>query len=282
MPDYRVAIGLVAACALTILFLGLVIDLAVHPVNVYCNTASRAVFDGEQNLCVIPKKEKTVRVKVEDGLALNFTHYLFDSQPPITSLTKTKRYVESEFWIKPRDFHTISFALPEGSVLKALLLAESSKAEWYLTAKYRESFKKIRKNKNNYLWSSSGSGLRQVSLLSEESKSYFLSCYIRDMYGKQDVLTQWDITIQYATYNLTNGVEFCHGESDCTLKNASGKYLVSNLQEGSAPGNSTVWNSIFLGNPKPDPERFTVFLVFLILSGVLALFLLVLLIVDPL
>ena len=244
--------GFVICLALAIYY-----GLFKHPV--YCGSASRKLRPGEQNLCSIPEGKDKVKISVPIEKMSDFTHYLFDSEPKISSVVRHRQYKYPSINILPRNHVTYAFALPKGSTITANLYSSSLFTKWYLTDEYMDGYNPAQ-IVWEYLWSSYGIGTSTLSMTVQQSRTYYLSCFIGGMHDDPAASTNWQIDIEYATYDLSNGKKICSGEVDCTKHNVTGKYIVSTLKEGFSY-DSLVDNKFIVGDPERKMDYFISYLV---------------------
>jgi len=187
----------------------------------FCTTASTHLFAGEQNLCHVPWNEEKTTVECDSSYLQYFKTYLFSSEPSTVNNSR-ELSLSSRYTLDEEEYTYYAFALPKGSILDYNLYTTSgSSVNWYLSEDYSDvddlAYSYIRKS---YGARFTGSYTPTVS------QTYYLTAYNT---GYASRGTNWEITVQYMDYDLSNPSETCSNSAKCSFDTTSKKYIVSVL-----------------------------------------------------
>jgi len=214
-----------------------------HVQNIYCNTASTDLFDGEQNLCKVGFGHDTVYVNVKSSMKDKFKSYLFVSEPPVLDQVRHATYADYGVKLYGGDYTYYAFALPKGSSINFTVSATNSFAEWYFSTDY-SSISDIRYSN---IWERTGSGTYRFSYTAPTSETYYLTCYNSAYSDYNSLSSNWNVDVFYKQYDLTGPKQTCTGKTQCKFTGATYKYVVSAIEPGTLSGVEYTKNEITFG-----------------------------------
>jgi len=223
------------------MFIGLFVCLAAtlyYAPFSHCRGSSDDLFDGEQNLCRVRSYENTVHVEVNPLLRNKFTSYMFENEPDVLDQVHSVEYGDRNLLVDSYHYTYFAFALPNGSHV-SFNLSASAYGEWYWSEEY-SSYSSL---KYNYIWHES-TVFASYSFYVDKSTTYYLTCSNSHYYT---ITTDWNITVDYKQYDLSNAESNCTGRMHCKFNNAGGKYIVSSLNGGTLRNGQYTKNAIHYG-----------------------------------
>jgi len=231
-------------------FLTLLIVAIIHPSYILCSSASTSLFSGEQNLCIVPGNQNKTTIQVPLDKALNFSHYVFDSNPNVTSTRFFKTFSDFGHGIAKDYWLYYAFALPKSSKINFTVWSDEENTEWYFSREYGSKFKTIVRKDKNYIWAGFGGQTQKFSFTVDESRTYYLTCYVTTKSKKRMASTNWLVDVDYATYDVSNAKQVCQGKAKCSLNNTAGKFIVSSLNKGAVMTDPDVPDLIYFGKTR--------------------------------
>ena len=216
----------------------IVVLLSAPPI--LCTTASEDLFDGEQNLCKVPDDKNTVHVIVERKMKNKFSSYWFDKQPQVLDEVRRVRYRDNKVVLYAGYYRYFALALPKGSVVNVSLDTDDTRYTVWYFSKFYKSMSDLR---SNYIWSCQGTC--SGSFVVEKSSTYYVTGYQGYNFDDDNAYTEWDISVDYKKYNVSNAKKTCIGKTDCKFTGTKGGYVVSVLEPGSLEDIEFTKNNIF-------------------------------------
>jgi len=207
----------------------------------YCDEISKKLFAGEQNFCKLHSGQGDGYATCSFNNKDKFTHYLFNEEPETLVDLRHVEYFTESYVLEANHYAYYFYILPKGSYVDFTVSSESDSTTWY----WSTSYSNINSLKYNNIWKGQGMGNDTLSYEYHvtETRLYYLTCANNDRYN--DVVTHWNVSLDYAMFDVSKSNASCTGKTLCNFSNAGGKYIVSSLKPGSIRLSETATNDIY-------------------------------------